>query len=108
MPLELIACLNDSLQCVRNAGRCHAHNVSASLMQAVGLQNSGWVAADAQEYADVAVAAVQDVERLAERRNCLRKHMLASRLCNGAAFVCELERTYRSMWQAWLAGSRME
>jgi predicted O-linked N-acetylglucosamine transferase (SPINDLY family) len=42
------------------AGRCHAHNVGASLLAACGL-SAGWVAASDDEYVQLAVDAASDI-----------------------------------------------
>ena len=46
--------------CVTLAGRCHAHNVGASLLAACGL-SAGWVAANDDEYVQLAVDAASDI-----------------------------------------------
>ena len=81
------------------AGGCHAHNVSASLMQTVGSPAAGWVATDVKEYVDTAVKAAGDLHKLAVMREQLRPAMLASPLCAGRHFVNLLEDAYSSMWQ---------
>lgn len=43
------------------AGRCHAHNVGASLMSAVGGLAAEWVAHSEDEYRELAVAAAADL-----------------------------------------------
>lgn len=48
------------MPCVTLAGRCHAHNVGASLLAACGL-STGWVAASDDEYVQLAVDAASDI-----------------------------------------------
>ncbi|KAK9815053.1 hypothetical protein WJX73_005990 [Symbiochloris irregularis] len=83
-------------------GACHAHNVSASLMQTVGLPGSGWVASNEQEYIDAATQAVADLDQLNQLRAALRERMLQSPLCNSADFTVQLEKVYRRMWETWV------
>jgi hypothetical protein len=83
------------------SGACHAHNVSASLLAAVGL-SEGWVASSTEQYVSLAVQHASSVAALQRLRSTLRQRMLASRLCDGAAFVAQLEGAYRGMWERWV------
>jgi len=76
--------------------------VGVSLLDAVGLR-AGWVARSQDEYVVRAVAAAADLPALAALRAGLRPRMLASRLCDGPAFVARLEGVYRGLWHRWLA-----
>ena len=76
--------------------------MGVSLLDAVGLR-AGWVARSQDEYVARAVAAAADLPALAALRAGLRPRMLASRLCDGPAFVARLEGVYRSLWRRWLA-----
>jgi protein O-GlcNAc transferase len=84
------------------AGNCHAHNVGASLLDAVDLAGE-WVAMTEDEYVAIARRAASDVPALAELRAGLRQKMLASPLCDGPAFVAGLEDAYEEMWRIKLA-----
>ncbi|MEO5375465.1 MAG: tetratricopeptide repeat protein [Alphaproteobacteria bacterium] len=55
----------------------------------------------AAEYADIAVALAQDLERRRHYRRALRPMMQASSLFDPAAHVAELEEAYRGMWRRW-------
>ena len=88
------------------AGGCHAHNVGASLLDAMGMRE-GWVAHSEDEYVRLAVAAAADVPKLAALRMNLRQQMLASRLCDAPTFVRQLEDTYRQLWLRRVAVSRV-
>ena len=68
--------------------------MGVSLLAALGMRD-GWVAASEEQYVELAVAAAADVAALAKLRAELRGRMLASPLCNAAAFVRALEDTYR-------------
>ena len=50
------------------AGRCHAHNVGASLLAACSL-SAGWVAASDDEYVQLAVDAASDIP-VSRLRSC--------------------------------------
>lgn len=83
--------------CITLRGRGHAHNVGASLLTAAGLGRD-WIAHDIAGYREIARAAASDVPRLAELRRGMRGQLLASPLCDGAAFVARLEKVYRELW----------
>jgi hypothetical protein len=83
------------------AGGCHAHNVSCSLLSAVGLAQQ-WVAQDADQYVALAVQHAADVAALQQLRQGLRQQMLASRMCDWQPFVAGLEDTFEVMWQRWV------
>ena len=84
-----------------STGGCHAHNVGASLLTSLGLSDE-WLAHSQEEYVDLALAAAQDLPRLARLRAGLRERMLAAPLCDGPGFVEALEGEYRRLWQRWL------
>jgi hypothetical protein len=83
------------------AGRCHAHNVSASLLSAIGLAEQ-WVAADAEQYVQLAIRHASNVSALVQLRSQMRQQMLGSRLCDAAPFTASLEGLYEQMWQRWV------
>ena len=68
-------------------------------MRAVGSPAAGWIAGSIEEYVDLAVAAAEDLQRLAAMRPQLRPAMLRSSLCDGTAFISLLEDAYAGMWQ---------
>ncbi|GLI61429.1 hypothetical protein VaNZ11_003789 [Volvox africanus] len=73
---------------------------SGGIAAAGGLiSRSGWVAHSEAEYVALAVAHASDVKTLAELRYSLRERMLASPLCNGPAFLRQLEGVYRALWR---------
>ena len=76
-------------------GACHAHNVGASLLTAIGLEE--FVASSAERYVRLAVEAACDPTRLARVRSGLRAQMHASPLCDGRAFTGRLEETFRRL-----------
>lgn len=83
-------------------GNCHAHNVSCSLLAAVGIADQ-WVAKTPEEYVQLAVARANNITALQELRQRLRPQMLASRMCDARRFVIDLEDTYDQLWGRWLA-----
>ncbi|GMH35925.1 hypothetical protein BSKO_03793 [Bryopsis sp. KO-2023] len=87
--------------CVTLTGGCHAHNVGVSLINAVGL-GEGWIAQTKEEYVELVVNRVQDMEELAEVRAGLRQKMLSSRMCDAKNFVMDLEDVYHKLWDQWV------
>jgi len=77
------------------AGRVHAARVGASLLTHTGLAD--WIARDPEEYLQLAVAAAQDLPRLAALRATLRERLRASPLCDAAAFTRRLEEAFAAM-----------
>jgi predicted O-linked N-acetylglucosamine transferase (SPINDLY family) len=63
------------------------------------------IARSADEYVDVAVRAAAHPDRLAELRAGLRPRMLASPLCDHAAYTRAVEAAYRAMWRRWVEGA---
>jgi protein O-GlcNAc transferase len=59
---------------------------------------------DVDAYINGAVALANNLARLLELREQLRPAMAASPLRQAEQFTRDLERLYRSMWQAWCAG----
>lgn len=72
--------------------------MGASLLTSIGMEDH-WLAHSTDEYIELAVAASQDIQKLAETRAGLRSRMLGSPLCDGPSFVAQLEATYRDLWQ---------
>ena len=88
--------------CLTLVGACHAHNVGASLVAAVGL-GSEWVAHSVEEYVERAQELSSDVRALSALRTGMRPRMLASPLCDTPSFVERLEDTYRELFGRWVA-----
>ncbi len=66
-------------------------------MGAMGLE--GFVGANAAEVHRLALRWANAPNELSAIRASLRGQMLASPLCDGHRFVCELERAFRGMWR---------
>lgn len=89
--------------CLTLTGRCHAHNVGASLLTAVGLAPE-WVAQSVDEYVEKARELTMDVDALAALRAGMRERVLRSPLCDAPVFVERLEDMYRKLWRDWVDG----
>ena len=90
--------------CITLRGDCHAQNVGASLLSAVGLDD--WIASTEDDYVEIARSAASDLAALAALRAGLRERLLTSPLCNGAEFVESLEDAYEDMYDLRAAGGR--
>ena len=75
----------------------------ASLLSALGLTE--FIAASAQDYADIAVRANGDRDGLARLRAGLRQRMRDSPVMDGARFARNMETAYRAMWLEKTMGS---
>jgi predicted O-linked N-acetylglucosamine transferase (SPINDLY family) len=73
-----------------------------SFLTTLGLRE--FIATTPDEYVDVAARVAADVGRLAALRPGLRDRMLASPLCDHAAYTRAVEDAYRAMWRRWVAG----
>jgi predicted O-linked N-acetylglucosamine transferase (SPINDLY family) len=63
------------------------------------------VASDEAHYVDIATGLARDLDRLAGLRSGLRERFKRSPLADYAGFTRELERAYRTMWEAWVASA---
>ena len=77
-------------------GKTHRGRVSASILDGLGLGE--WVAADLEQYIDLASALTTDLKRLQSLRGGMRERMRASTLLDGGSFTARLEAAYRSVW----------
>jgi predicted O-linked N-acetylglucosamine transferase (SPINDLY family) len=85
-------------------GDRHAGRMTASVLTGLGLTEL--IADSCQDYRRIARHLARDGARRAVLRGGLRGRMLAAPLCDGAAFVRNLEAAYRALWQRWCAGQR--
>ena len=82
-------------------GKCHAQNVGASLLAAVGGLEE-FVAADEDDYVRRAVRLAGDHARLARVRSELRARMARrGGLCDARSFMRGVEARYAEMWRKW-------
>ena len=84
------------------SGRTSVSRVGASVLTNVGVAEL--IAKSPEEFVARAAELARDRVRLAELRATLRPRMLASPLCDAAAFVRDLESAYRRIWEAWALG----
>ena len=71
------------------------------------LSNAGlgyWVAADLEDYVELAVARASDIRALAVLREGLRARVKASPLCDASTFGRNLGAALRHAWREWCAG----
>jgi predicted O-linked N-acetylglucosamine transferase (SPINDLY family) len=80
-------------------GRRFAGRMVASVLTCLGCEDL--IAETTEDYLRQGVALAADEGRREALRACLRGRMLASPLCDGAAFTRGLEQTYRALWRRW-------
>ena len=81
-------------------GASHAHNVTGSILAQLGDRYvRELVCATPDEYVARAVGLGGDLARIAELHRDLRPALLASYLCDAAAFTADYERTLKSELQ---------
>ncbi len=74
---------------------------SASVLTSIKMPEL--IAANREEYADIAVRLAEDGPRQADLRRTLRDRMRASLLMDAPGFLAGLESTYRTLWRQWCA-----
>jgi predicted O-linked N-acetylglucosamine transferase (SPINDLY family) len=82
-------------------GETFASRHSLSHLSNVGL--TGTIAADLDDYVEIALRLAGELPRLAAIRAGLREQMAASPLCDGPRFVDNLMMTLRAAWRQWCA-----
>ena len=80
------------------AGKTHVSRVGVSQLTNIGLPEL--IAADKDEYVEVAVALASDLPRLAQLRSGLRQRMHISPLMDAPRFTRNLEAAFMQMWRA--------
>ncbi|HWO09900.1 MAG TPA: hypothetical protein VNN80_10490, partial [Polyangiaceae bacterium] len=78
------------------AGDRHAGRLGVSILGSAGLD--GFVAANRDEYVDLALRWAEDTARLAELRRSLRARLHASALCDGERVARAIERAAREAY----------
>ncbi len=81
------------------AGAAPIGRIGVSLLRQLGLES--FLAANADEYVQIARRCAQGLPELAALRAGLRARMRASTLMDEHAFIRELESAYRRMWREW-------
>ena len=75
---------------------------TASILSALGLEE--WIAADMDEYCQIAAALVRDPKGLAARRVGLRAQIQASPIMTPGVYAEQVNQAYRHMWRLRCAG----
>ena len=76
-------------------GRTHVSRVGYSILANLGLHD--WIARDAIDYVDVAVARASDIAGLDVLRQTLRQRVASSVIMDGVGFTRRLEQVYRRL-----------
>lgn len=84
-------------------GESWAGRVGETILAAVGLDEL--IAADVDDYVNIAAGLAGDFDRLAVLRVELRPRMQASPLCDALGFARDIEAAFRGMWRIWCAAS---
>ena len=80
-------------------GRTHGSRFGASLLTAASLPEL--IAENEMEYVKKACALARHPELLAKNHRKMRAHLQASRLMDAKAYMQDVERTYRALWEAY-------
>jgi predicted O-linked N-acetylglucosamine transferase (SPINDLY family) len=80
-------------------GQTFAGRHSLSHLSNVGLTET--IAADLDQYVELAVGLAADLPRLASLRAGLRQRVAASPLCDGKRFAANLTALLRAVWETW-------
>ena len=80
-------------------GNTHAGRMGVSLLMQVGMGE--FVARNPEDYVRLAAHWAHNLDALEQLRAGLRKRMAGSSLCDGKAFVRQVEHAYRDMWAKW-------
>jgi protein O-GlcNAc transferase len=83
------------------AGNSFASRMGGTILTNAGL--SELIAADEDQYVELAVALATDDVRLRALRHNLRERVIESPLMDQALFARDMEDAYRGMWKIWCA-----
>jgi len=97
----LIEGLYSGLPVVTLAHRPTVGRLGASLLSSIG--HPEWVAADAEEYVQIAMRLAADVPKLAHLRDALREDVKQGAAMDELGFSRNVEQAYREMWQRYCA-----
>lgn len=86
------------------AGDRFLSRMGVSMLNNLELQEL--IAADTDEYVQIAASLARDLGRLAALRAGLRARMAGSPLTNAVRFTRHLEEAYRTIWRTWCSGSQ--
>lgn len=79
---------------------------SAYVLRELGLEAD--IAQNEDEYVQIAMRLMADPERLCVQRENIRAHMGSSVFMNYAAYVADVEKSFRIMWLNWLRGDKRD
>lgn len=79
---------------------------SAYLLRELGFESD--IAQNEDEYVQIAMRLMADPERLCVQRENIRAHMHSSVFMNYAAYVADVEKSFRIMWLNWLRGDKRD
>jgi len=85
-------------------GQTSVSRAGASLLHTIGL--SELIAAEEQQYVEMARNLAEDLPRLMQLRATLRGRMQQSALMDAAGFARDVEAAYRQMWRQWCRRER--
>jgi len=80
--------------------------LSAAILSSIGMTD--WVAADDDEYAEIALKLASMPDRLLTLRQELPARIATSSRCNPQAYTNAVEDAYRTMWEDYCGGHRAE
>jgi predicted O-linked N-acetylglucosamine transferase (SPINDLY family) len=86
---------------VATLGNTLSSRVAGAILSAIGMTD--WVAENASDYLEIAVAKAANVEELSRLRRALPGRITASAAGNPAAYADEVAKAYRGMWQRYCA-----
>ncbi|MGK0296630.1 MAG: protein O-GlcNAc transferase [Gammaproteobacteria bacterium] len=94
-----VECLWMGVPVITMKGDRWVGRVSESILNTIGLPEL--IAANHNEYQQIAISLSNDIPRLKMLRATLRKTLESSPLCDGKRFTKNLELEYWSMWKYW-------
>jgi predicted O-linked N-acetylglucosamine transferase (SPINDLY family) len=88
---------------VARLGNTLSSRVAGAILSAIGMKD--WVAENASDYLEIAVAQGSKVEDLSRLRRALPGRIAASTAGNPAAYADEVAKAFRGMWQNYCASA---
>ncbi|MCG8689192.1 MAG: hypothetical protein MI892_30250, partial [Desulfobacterales bacterium] len=91
---------------INRVGKTFVARVGLSILTQLDL--TVFCAHSAHEYRDKAIAFAQQIDSLSLIRQSLRGRLLNSNICRPRRMAQQLERAFRTMWQAWVSSGSVE
>jgi predicted O-linked N-acetylglucosamine transferase (SPINDLY family) len=88
---------------VARLGNTLSSRVAGAILSAIGMKD--WVAENASDYLEIAVARGSKIEDLARSRRALPARIAASAAGDPAAYADEVAKAFRGMWQNYCASA---